>query len=368
MTTSPYASNGSRAFRRNAMGLAVLILHFLISRPVQAQNPCAPCALPCALNSTDTLMDAYLADGRVLQNVRSARREFVTVFGAREQGVRFFFPAGSGCRDTILRIVDVSRLEYGGVGALGAPRSVTILPAREFLRTRSDDPSAPVNFLEVTPFGAYGGSDTSSREIGFNAIYGGIEALVAPFGSFFGDDLSLALGGGLLSEGGRLRFPVMAHLRWTFLGAPKVEETAEYGPDPCSFQCAGNRAAATVPEEGFVERSSPGRKDSSTVILRDRKVVERLLRPFLFVEGGRTFDGDFEGAGTDDAINKDDYAPYFFGGGIGTPIGRHVTLSLAYRRMQLHLLTPCEGCEERNIVNTNRTHSVMLKVGGRLAW
>lgn len=303
-----------------------------------------------------------------MQNVRSARREMVVVFGRREQGIRLFFPVSSGCRDTLLRIADVARLEYGGVGALGAPRSVRIYPGREFFRSDSYVPRSPLSFLEITPFLGYAGSDTSARKIGFNSVYDGVEVLVAPFGSFFGANLALALGGGVLSEGGRTRFPVMAHLRWTFAGSPTVEETSEYGPSPCRFGCAGADEAAATPGEGYIERSSPERKDSSVIILRDMNVVERTFRPFLFVEGGRTFDGDFEGAGTDQAVNKDDYSPYFFGGGIGTPIGAYLTLSLGYRRMQLHLLTPCEGCEERTIVNTNRIHSLLLKVGGRLAW
>lgn len=368
MTTNLYPLAEPPRFGRHVVFLCVLSLLLSVPTWAPAQTPCAPCELPCALGPTDTLMDAYLANGRVMQNVRSARREAITIFGQREQGIRLFFPVGSGCRDTLLRIADVSRLEYGGVGALGAPRSVQIYPAREFFRSADNPPRSPLSFVEITPFLAYGGTDTSSREIGFNSLYGGAEILVAPFGSFFGENLALALGGGVLSEGGRIRYPLMGHLRWTFMGSPKVEETAEYGPSPCLFGCAGANGTAPTPGEGYVERNSPERKDSSVIILRDRKIRERTIRPFLFVEGGTTIDGDFEGAGTDQAVNKDDYAPYFFGAGVGTPIGKYVTLSLGYRRMQLHLLTPCEACEERSIVNTNRVHSLLLKVGGRIAW
>lgn len=347
--------------------LLSLFLLLSVTGAAQTGSPCAPCALPCAPGATDTLMDAYLTDGRVLQNVRSARREMVRIFGGYEQGLRLYFPVGSGCRDTLLRIADVARLEYGGVGATGAPRSVRIYPAREFFRSDSYVPRSPLSFLEVTPFIGYGGSDTSSRAIGFNSVYGGLEFLLAPFGSFFGEDLALAFGGGVLSEGGRLRFPLMGHLRWTFAASPKVRQTADYGPSPCRFGCGGE-APAPAPSGDYFERNSPERKDSTVILVRDMNVTERTFRPFLFVEGGTTLDGDFEGAGTDQAVNRDDHAPYFFGGGVGTPIGKHITLSLGYRRMQLHLLTPCEGCEERTIVNTNRTHSLLLKVGGRIAW
>ncbi len=347
--------------------LLLCVLVFSGTR-AQAQNPCAPCSLPCALSPTDTLMDAWLSNGRVLRNVRSAQREFVNVFGSNEQAIRLFIATGTGCRDTLLRVANILRFEYGGIGALGAPRSIPILPAREYFRTETNVVTPPLNFVEVTPILGYGGSDTSSRNVGFSSVYAGVEGLIAPFDSFFGEDLSLALGGGLMIEDGRTRFPVMAHLRWTFTGSPSVEEVFDYQPSPCQFGCGGSGTVATPPEEGFIERISVGEKDSSVIVLHDKQIKQSTFRPFLFVEGGTIFDGSFEGSGTENAINKDDHAPYFYGGGLGTPIGSFLTLSLAYRRMQLHLLTPCETCPDKNVLNTNRTHSILLKIGGRFTW
>ena len=370
INTAPLCRYEPNERGRSLVPIAVLFFLVLPGIHVQAQNPCAPCELPCALSATDTLMDAWLSDGRVLRNVRSARREFHRAFGANEQAIRLFIATGSGCRDTVLRIVDLLRLEYGGIGALGAPRSIPVFPAREYFRSESNETKPPQNFVEITPIIGYGGSDTSAREIGFSSVYIGVEGLISPFDSFLGEDFSLALGGGLFVEDGRMRFPVMGHLRWSFTGSPRAEEVWTYQPGPCQFGCNDNGSAtvATAPGEGYRERVSAGRKDSSVILVNDKQITAQTFRPFLFLEGGTMFDGSFEGSGTEDAINKDDHAPYFYGGGIGAPIGSFLTLSLGYRRMQLHLLTPCEACPDKYIVNTNRTHSILLKFGGRFTW
>ena len=359
---------GSVGISRLMIPALLFVLFTGIPALAQTQNPCAPCALPCIRGANDTLMDAWLQDGRVLHNVRSVRREFVEAFGTNEQAVRLFLSTKSGCRDTLLRVADVLHLEYGGLGALGAPRSVPVLPAREYFRTRSSEVKPPLNFIEITPIIGYGGSDTSTREVGFSSVYTGVEGLIAPFGSFFGQDLSLALGGGLFVEGGRMRFPVMGHLRWTFGGSPQTREVLEYQGGPCQFGCGDPEENMPSPGEGFVERISVGAKDSSVIAVQDTEISSGTFRPFLFIEGGTTFDGNFEGSGSENAINKDDYGPYFYGAGIGTPIGSFLTLSLAYRRMQLHLLTPCETCPDKFVVNTNRAHTVLLKIGGRFTW
>lgn len=366
---SGYPGRPVGLFRFTVPALFLFVVLFA-GIPVSAQtpNPCAPCSLPCTPGVNDTLMDAWLQDGRVLHNVRSIRREFVKAFGTNEQAVRLFLSTGSGCRDTLLRVADVMHLEYGGIGALGAPRSIPVLPAREFFRTRSSEIKYPLNFVEITPIMGYGGSDTSSREVGFSSVYGGLEGLIAPFGSFFGQDLSLALGGGFFLEGGRMRFPVMGHLRWTFGGSPQTREVFEYRAGPCQFGCDDTDENFPAPGDGFVERISLGPKDSTVIAVQDAEITSGTFRPFLFIEGGTIFDGDFEGAGVEGAINKEDHGPYFYGAGLGTPIGSFLTLSLAYRRMQLHLLTPCETCPDKFIVNTNRAHTVLLKIGGRFTW
>lgn len=368
--SSVYRSESS--FPQTTNALPVLTALFLILccsvTVAQRQNPCAPCELPCALSPTDTLMDAYLTGGRVIRNVRSVRREVLPATAQLEQAVRLFVVENGRCRDTMIRVGELRRLEYGGVGALGAPRSVSILPAREFQRSETHQFTPDLNFLEFTPFAGYGGADESIREIGFESGYYGLEVLAAPFGALLGEKASLALGGGALIEGGRVRLPVMAQIRISFTGAPHQTDVAEFVPGPCAFGCGD---AATVPdptEEGFEERVTVGEKDSTVILVRDQQITEQSFRPFLFAEVGTLFDGPFDGSGSDDAINPDDRFPYLFGAGAGAPIGNNMTLSIAYRHMQLHLMTPCEGCPDRSIINTNRVHSILLKLGGRLSW
>jgi hypothetical protein len=329
-----------------------------------AQRPsddCHECSLPGARNQRDTLMDVNFRDQTILRNIISARRIIANVFGEDRQSLRLKLWRNGRCVDTTVAIDQVTAFSIGNLGIGGQPLVVPVYPSREFYRNATIG-DLPTSFLEITALAGYGGSDKSKREIGFSSTYFGAEALVAPFGSFLGDKVSLALGGGLSFEGGRMRIPVQGHLRWTFMGAAHLESAQNFVPNACQFRLPGD-PVLTPPQGNFTETPSPGERDSTVYYIREKVVVADRFRPFLFIEGGPVFDGKFDGAGRNPSLNPDEYGEYFAGGGIGTPLFDWGTISLAYRYMRLNLRTPCPACEEKFVVNTNRVQSVLLKLG-----
>ncbi len=271
---------------------------------------------------------------------------------------------GNVCADTTVPVRSIATFSFGSIGIGGQTLALPVLPAWEFIR---DDvsPKTPANFLEITGILGHSGKDESARKIGISELYYGGEALVAPFGKMLGDDVALALGAGAFLENSRLRIPVMAHIRYTFLGSPHIEEHSEYVPNDCAFRLPG-QAPLDYPS-GYTELTG-GERDSTVHLLHEKKLVKESFRPFLFAEGGPIFDTGFEGSGADPSLNPDDYNEYFFGGGVGAPLFDVLTVSLGYRYMRLNLRTPCPACADKMILNTNIVHSILLKLGLRFDW
>jgi hypothetical protein len=219
-----------------------------------------------------------------------------------------------------------------------------------------------MNFLEISALAGFAGKDESTRRTGFDGPHFGAQALV---GRMLGEQLRIGVGGGVTFEGGRMRIPVLADLRWTFLGGSHVEEYFNYFPSACQF--GELQDAAVAPEgEGFVEVPTSAQVDPTVYFYHDRRRVSDPFRPFLYAEGGFIFNGAFDGAGATPAINREDYGQYLFGGGVGAPFLGFLIARLGYRFMRLNLRTPCPSCEDKFLVNTNESHSVMVSVGGNL--
>jgi hypothetical protein len=341
--------------------LSLFPAHIAIS---QTKNPCRDCPLPGARSARDTVMDVSFADRTVTHNVLSAKRATRPLFGRWEQLVALKPARGNSCADTIVPVRNIASFSFGSIGIGGQTLAMPVLPAREFIR---DDvpPDIPANFLEFTGNIGFAGADESARRIGVTDLYFGGEALVAPFGNMLGDDLAFALGAGVLAENKRLRIPVIAHLRYTFLGSPRIEERSRYLPDACSFGLPGD---APLPAPGGYTELAGGERDSTVQLLHEKALVRDDFRPFLFAEAGPIFHTGFEGAGDDPSLNPDDYGEYFFGAGVGAPLADLLTVSLGYRFMRLNLRTPCPACADTMILNTDIVHSILLKLGLRFDW
>ncbi len=359
--------------------LLVLIISFVVCCAVSqstAQAPkskCAECALPGTRSIRDTIMDVQFRDKTLLANCVSIKREMVEINGNNQQALRLRFLRGNRCSDTVVMAHQVEFITNGSLGLDGNPFTVPVLPAREFIAS-STEADIPASFVELTGNLGYGGADESSRKIGFGSIYYGGEVLVAPFGAMLGRKLSLAVGGGLFLEGGRMRFPVIGHLRYSLFGEPRTETIYEFMPGTCQFARSGD--SPLEPSSNFKEVQSATAVDSTVYFYRKNSVVQDKFRPFLFIEGGLIFNGSFDGAGKNPSINPDDYGQYTLGGGIGLPIGSIITASLGYRYMRLNLRTPCPTCPPQStsnpddffIVNTNAIHSIILKLGLHFDW
>ena len=343
--------------------LVILLLCSATSVAVaqEASGDCRECPIPAPEGRNDTLMDARFRDGTTLQNVVSARRVLMREFGEERQGIRMRWYDEGTCRDTTLPVENVLSFSIGGLGIGGQTLVVPVRPAREFFRDQGE--VAPsTRFIELGGLVGYGGPDESTREIGFNSVLFGAELLVAPFGDLRGERLALALGGGISVESGRIRYPLLGHLRFTLAGAPEVLSAERLVPNPCQFGREGE-IAATVRDEGDLrEVPRSAELDSTVYYLREKEVVSGSFRPYLYLEGGLYFDGDFEGAGDEPSVNPEEYDEYLLGGGLGLPVGP-LSIALGYRYSRLNLRTPCPACEEKMVVNTNNVHGAVLKVG-----
>lgn len=332
----------------------------------QTATPCRECSLPGARSVRDSVMDVKFRDQTILRNCVSAKRTMMTLYGRAEEGLHLNYWSAGKCLDTIVPTKQISALSFGGLGLGGQSLELPVLPAREFFRNQNLV-KPPQNFLEITGLFGYGGSDASTRKIGFASTYFGAELLVAPFGAFLGEKTALALGGGLMSEAGRMRFPVMGHLRFTLFGGARVEDSVSYLPSPCKFHLSGE-AAMPAPDRSFVEVPATDERDQTVAYFREKVVKTDDFRLFGFVEGGKIFDSSYDGYGKDPSLNPDEYSEYFAGLGLGMPLWNWATVSLGYRYMRLNLRTPCETCQDAYIVNTNSIHSVLLKFGLRFGW
>ncbi|MBK9247517.1 MAG: hypothetical protein IPM69_05255 [Ignavibacteria bacterium] len=352
------------------------LLTVLTFHPISAQvlkSKCAECQLPTAHSISDTVMDVQFRDKTLLSNCVSVKREMIEINGSKQQALRLRFLKNSTCSDTIVMAHQVEYISTGSLGLDGNPFTLQVLPAREFLSTL-DTNDIPASFVELTGNLGYGGSDESSRSIGFGSMYYGGELLIAPFGTFLGRKFSLALGGGAFLEGGRMRFPAIGHLRYTLLGEAHYETVYEFVPSACQFGTSDGKHIE--PGSGYTEVQSPTVTDSSVYFYRKNSIVQDDFRPYLFVEGGVVFNSSFEGNGSKPSINPDDYGQFLLGGGIGLPFATIFTASLGYRYMRLNLRTPCLTCppapngnpDEFYVVNTNSVHSILLKVGLHFDW
>lgn len=356
----------------------VLFLFFALSSlpTLTAQvlkSKCAECPLPTSRTIRDTVMDVQFRDKTVLSNCVSVKREMMDINGSKQQALRLRFVRQTGCSDTVVLAHQVEYISTGSLGLDGNPFTLPVLPAREFLLSL-DTSEIPASFIELTGNLGYGGSDESARKIGFGSIYYGGELLIAPFGTMLGRKFSLALGGGAFLEGGRLRFPLMAHLRYTLLGEAHYETVYEFVPSACQFGAPDDKRID--PGSGYTEVQSPGTTDSTVYYYPQNRIVQDNFRPFLFIEGGMIVNHSFEGSGSEPSINPDDYGQYLLGGGIGLPFANFFTASLGYRYMRLNLRTPCLTCppaangnpDEFYVVNTNSVHSILLKLGVHFDW
>ncbi len=346
---------------------AVILLSLLCTSIVHAQEQnCTPCKRPGELASfADSVFDVQFNNATILRGVRSANRTTLLRFGRFEQAVTMHWRVNNVCHDTTVLVESIKAFSHEGIGGSHDPLRYPVYPARDIYQDNILD--VPQNFVEIYGLIAYAGKDTTARKIGFTPIYESLEAIVSPFGSLLGERLKLGIGGGILFEGGRTRFPLFGHLRYSFLGSDRIETVNYFYPDSCSFQTPG-QTPIDAPINDYSERSI-SRPDSTVILVQQVKRVTSDFRPFLYIEGGTLFDGTFDGSGTpSNSVNPNDRKPLLLGAGIGLPIGDLFMLALGYRYMQLHLATPCPQCEDRSIINRNTIHSITLKVGVRLPW
>jgi hypothetical protein len=349
----------------NVVRILIILSVFAICTRLSAQvqtSPCVPCSVPCRISDADTLFDIQSADGTLFQNYRSVQRDFIEDGQTKHQAVHLFAYRNGKCIDTIMPVRNVRSVSMGGLGSMGSPLVLPIYPSRELFRMTSD--RVPINFIEITPFAGYAGSDTSTRKVGFNSLYEGLEFLIAPFGDMLGEKTVVAIGADLLFEGGRLRIPAMAQLRYTLWGGQHLVDSVRYYPSNCALQCPGTLPLAN-PFPGFMEGQTAGRKDSASYLVHEQAVAHSTVQPFIYGEGALIFNTGFTGAGPDPSLNPDDYGQWFFGAGLGTPFLGSFTASLGYRIMRLNLRTPCEACQNKFIVNTDVSNSILAKIGFR---
>lgn len=330
------------------------------------ENTCSDCPLPKHPNINfvpkDSSFDIYFKDMRSpLYDVRSIKRSTMKIFGKLEQALQIKIMKNGICFDTLLQLREIDRLSVVGLGLGGQTLNVPLYPAREYYREEGYSASRP-NFIEITGNLGYFGSDKSDRSIGIDGITYGGQLLIAPFGKMLGSSIQFALGSGVMIESSRLRIPVMGHLRWTFMGSEREEEYFNYFPSACKFGMEGERSIS-INERSFVEVPATGKIDSTVYYYQDKKLIRSEYRPYLFIEGGALFDGGFDGAGSKPSLNPDDYSQYFLGLGVGMPFFDLLATNLSFRYMRTNLRTPCLACDDKFILNTDKSFGLFLSVG-----
>ena len=349
--------------------VVLLIALHVVDAKAQFDEPCGPCGIPCG-RTQDEYFTIRLKGGRPDPSTRfqSISRDSTVIAGETVQAYRLYWRDASGCKDTVIQAAHVEALVMGITLGKVPPLYVPVLPVREYQSIT--EPDARTSWAEIGPFLGYAGSDDSEErpeKIGINTFYFGADVMVAPFGSLLGDQLSLAVGAGILSEGGRLRVPAVGQLRFTFTSTD-VKTSVRYDPSACQFQCAGESADTIKVDSAFQLRPGPDSVDPTVVLLREQIAERNDRAPYLFAEGGWIFDTGFEGSGAEPSVNPDDYAQFLLGGGGGFPILPWLHVQLAYRFMRLNVRTPCENCNELYQVNTNIVHSALLRVVYHIDW
>ncbi|MCE7934916.1 MAG: hypothetical protein DYG96_10025 [Chlorobi bacterium CHB2] len=350
---------------------SALFLCSLLAALVAAAQPadeCRECPPPSPRSGGD--MDVILRNHPPLRNCLSAKRVMLTAFGAEEQGLLLRYRTATGCADTTVRLQDVESFSMASLGIGGQPLVIPVLPAREFFRETGLKEEG-TGFFEITALGGYGGKDTSQREVGFNSIYVGGELLISIWE--LAKNLDFAVGGGVIAENGRTRFPVQGHVRWSLGKSSSLEDARDFLPGPCKFRLPGE-SPAPGPGEDYVETATAGSRDSTVYLVREKRRASGGFTPFLFAEGGIIFSTGFDGAGRNPSVNPDEYGEYFVGAGLGLPIADFLTASLAYRYLRLNLRTPCPTCppdvtgnpDNFFIQNANTAHTVLLKFGWKV--
>ena len=178
-----------------------------------------------------------------------------------------------------------------------------------------------------------------------------------------GDRLALAIGASALIEGGRMRIPLGANLRWNFLGNQHVDESNKMIPSPCKFSFSDEKSDTTLSSD-YVEVPSDRKNDQNVYYLHERQLIKDKFRPFIYLEGGAILNGSFSGAGKDPSVNTNEYGQYYAGIGGGIPLFNWLVVSIGYHYMRLNLRTPCAVCPADIFVqNTDVSHSILLKIG-----
>lgn len=181
-----------------------------------------------------------------------------------------------------------------------------------------------------------------------------------------GQNLALALGGGLMIEGGRIRFPLLAHLRYSFASSDR-RQSVRFVPDACRFSCEPSADTITAPH-GAIRRAGPDSVDQKAILVRETVVIQSEHAPYAFIEGGPLFNSSFEGAGPDPSINPGDYSQWVAGAGLGIALNSWLHAQLAYRFARLNLRTPCVDCGNVYQINTNEVHAILLRVALHWGW
>ena len=348
--------------------LLVIGLLSSVQMLIALQDTCTPCDIPCKRSPQETFT-IRLRGGKPdpLPAFTSVIRDTVRIGTTIVQALRFHRVDGDSCIDTSVIATDVASIVLGRTLGKVPPLYVPIDPVPEYQITRI--PDRPTSFFEVGPWAGYAGADSSAEpRVGFNNVFYGAEALIAPFGSLLGEKLSLALGGGAMFEGGRMRVPLMGQLRYSF-STPTMREAVTYVPNACTFNC-GEQRPAWVPPQGddVVRLPGPEQVDSTAALLRMTEVVLPSRAPYVFLESAYVFNGNFEGRGREPSVNPEDYGQYLVGLGVGMPVIWRLHAQLAYRYARLNLRTPCENCNDLFTVNTNSIHAVMLRVMMHWGW
>ncbi len=344
----------------------IVVSMLIVTRAAAQIDTCGSCDFPCK-RTPEEVFTLRLTGGRPdpMRTYTRVVRDTVWRGGEFLQAYRFSGIADGVCYDTTLIATHVANLVVGKTLGKVPPLYIPIAPVTEYQVLR--EPPVKNSFFEVGPWIGYVGADSSSApKIGIPDVTYGVEALYAPFGSLLGEKLALAFGGGLFFEDGRMRLPVMGHLRYSFI-TPSRKESIRYIPDACRFDCGVVTGLDTIaPPDGAARRDGPDSVDRSAILLRQTVIDYPDHAPYVFIEGGPIFNGPFEGSGARPSVNPDEYSQYQIGAGGGIPIASWMHAQLAYRFMRVNLRTPCESCSEVFQVNTNSVHSVMLRI--MIAW
>jgi len=346
--------------------LAFWIALCLSSAVASGADTCGTCTFPCARAANESFT-LRLVGGRNDPGYGFTRivRDTVRYGAELVQAYRLYYRDGGLCKDTLVTAVHLETVVLGLTLGKTPPLFVPVRPVAEY--ALYSEQRAKTSFVEVGGIVGYGGSDKSVEpRIGFADLYYGAEALVAPFGDLLGEKLALAVGGGVLLEGGRMRFPALGHLRYTFASTSR-RQSARYVPDACRFTCVETLDTIAAPV-GAVRRPGPDSVDRAAILVHERIAERSEHAVYAFLEGGPVFNGSFDGAGPDPSINRDDYGQWVAGAGLGIPIASWLHTQLAYRYARLNLRTPCIDCGNVFQVNTNQVHAVLLRVSLHWGW